>query len=296
MPLGGLKWEDEEDSSKNYENRGSHVKVYHYVKHKHRHFKKLKKKHLPGIAGEIFDFAFAFIIAWLFIQFLGIVLGTGAPLVVVESESMVHEGVAWEEWHYQNNLNPDSYPFAGGMNIGDIILVKGDDPKDIVVGDIIIYTKYDNMQIGGEPIIHRVVGVVEFKGGKVSETTGAVSYEEPLIKVPCTSEAGYTPREIGDIYTTTAIQKLYPDLKLQNFRLFITKGDNNAQTDQCPAGVISFPVHEDLVQGRAKFDIPYLGYVKLGLVCAFNGIRGDMCDCRCWWPASSPKCCAKNGI
>ena len=295
MPLGGLDWEDEEDSSKNYDDKGAHVKVYHYVKHKHRHFKTLKKRHLPGFAGEIFDFAFAFLIAWLFIQFLGIVLGTGAPLVVVESESMVHESIAWETWHYENNLNPQSYPFGGGMNIGDIILVKGDDPDDIEIGDIVIYTKYDNRQIGGEPIIHRITGIVEFENSKVTNTIGAVDYEETLIKTPCSDEDGYTLARINEIYTRDAVRQLYPELDLNNFRLFFTKGDNNAQEDQCSSGMISFPIHEDLIQGRAKFDIPYLGYVKLGLVCAVNGIRGDMCSCRCWWPASSPKCCAQNG-
>jgi signal peptidase I len=294
MPLGGLKWEDEEGSSHQFENRGAHVKVYHYVKHKHRHFRKLKRQHLPGVAGEIFSFLFAFLIAWLFIQGLGWILNTGTPLVVVESESMVHAG-EWSSWHLDQGLSPSAYPFGGGMGIGEIVLVKGDEVKDIVVGDVIIYTKYDPRSIGGEPIIHRVVGIAEFSGGRVSETIGAVVYEDNLLKTPCSSDDGYTPREIGLMYNTNAISSIYPDINLESFRLFFTKGDNNAIEDQCKTGLISFPIHGDLVQGRAKFGIPYLGYVKLGLVCAYNAVRGDVCSCRCWWPATNPKCCRGDG-
>jgi signal peptidase I len=290
MPLGGLEWEDEEGSSDDYKDRGAHIKVYHYVKHKHRHFKKLKAQHLPGIAGEIFSFLFAFLIAWLFIQGLGWMLGTPTPLVVVESESMVHTSSDWKDWHLANNLNPSNYGFRGGMGIGDIILSKGDNTDDLEVGDVIIYTKYDSQTIGGEPIIHRIVGIVEFRDMRVDETIGAVEYKNNTIMTPCSQSKGYTPRDIGMVYSTETVRELYPDLDLENFRLFITKGDNNVIEDQCISGRIAFPIHEDFVQGRAKFDIPYLGYVKLGIVCAFNAIRGDVCSSRCWWSARNPKC------
>jgi signal peptidase I len=289
MPLGGIKWEDEEGSSEDFKDRGSHVQVYHYVKHKHRHFTKLKRTYLPGAAGEIFSFLFAFLIAWLFIQGLGWMLGTTTPLVVVESESMIHTSDSWDDWHLDNAINPSKYGFGGGMNIGDIILVKGDNTDDLVVGDVIIYTKYDSRTIGGEPIIHRIVGIVEFKDRKIDSVLGSVEYVDEHILMPCGGE-GYTPRDIGTIYTTSTVQKYYPDMDLENFRLFITKGDNNGVEDQCGSSLIAYPIHEDLVQGRAKFDIPLLGYVKLGLVCAYNGVRGDMCSHRCWWAASNPKC------
>jgi signal peptidase I len=312
MPLGGLKWEDEEGSSREFNDRGAHVKVYHYVKHKQRHFRKLKRQHLPGVAGEIFSFLFAFLIAWLFIQGLGWILNTGTPLVVVESESMIHRG-DWSSWHLDQGLSPSAYPFGGGMEIGDIVLVKGDDPKDIEIGDVIIFTGMRGSLKQGslerlntptaEPIIHRVVGIIEITDAQISQESikGAVSLEGGYIKTSCNKETGYSIEELSNIYNKADFY--YPqDLSLSNTRLFITKGDDNLIEDQCltkngesrVVGV-SFPVHQNLVQGRAKFGIPYLGYVKLGLVCAYNAVRGDVCSCRCWWPATNPKCCRGDG-
>ena len=187
MPLGGIKWRDEEekDFPKTKEDKGAseqkvkeqrdnkpedkkpeieglpqvdpdaapHVRAYQYIHQKHHHVRRIKKQYLPGIAGEIFDFFFAVLIAWLIIQLLGGVLATTTPLVVVESESMVHSS-NWEEWHVNEGLSPSSYGFTGGMGIGDIIVVKGDDVKDINVGDVIVYTKFAYGAIGGEPVIH----------------------------------------------------------------------------------------------------------------------------------------------
>ncbi len=269
---------------------GPHVKAYHFIRKKHKEAKRLKGKYFPGFAGEVFSFLFALLIAWLFIQFLGWALATPAPLVVVESESMIHT-TGWDQWPYNQNLNPDSFGFDGGMNVGDIVLVKGDEPGDYNVGDVIVYTKYDLSLIGGEPIIHRVIGILDVNGTQV-KTEGAVSYSGGMIVTPCDSRSAYTLDEIRAIYTNPAIIKLFPGISTDSYRLFITKGDNNAIEDQCKtASLISFPVHEELVQGRAKIDIPYLGYVKLGLVCAYRYASGSACECRCWWPANHPKCC-----
>lgn len=277
---------------KKLEEDAPHVKAYRYVKDKHKEVTRWKRKTFPGVAGEVVSFLFALLVAWLFIQGLGWALGTPSPLVVVESESMVHGG-SWEQWYFDNNLNPDA--LGGALNVGDIILVKGDDPKDMEVGDVIVYTKYGRSAIGGEPIIHRIVGIAEIDGSEVS-TEGAVIYEGGELITPCDGENGwssrYTLKEIRDLYRTEPIERLYPDIGLDEFRVFITKGDANRIEDQCLAtDLISYPVHECLLHGRAKFDIPYLGYVKLGLVCVYRGLTGNVCPCTCWWAADHPKCC-----
>lgn len=284
-----------------------HEKVYNYVKDKHKEYKRLKVRYLPGIVGEIFDFLLAVAIAYVLIQGLGGLLNTSSPLVVVESESMIHNG-DWTKWPNDHNLTPSSYGFGGGLSIGDIIVVKGDNPADIQVGDVVVYSKYGQGMIGGEPVIHRVVGIVDVNGQE-TEAYGIAKYYQNStdlwagkIVFPCTNRNSiYYLSAIKEIYSNEAIQKSFPGMNMEKFRFFITKGDNenNKEADQCLVEdsmgnvfpVISYPVHERLIIGRAKFDIPYLGYVKLGLVCAFNSVRGNVCGCRCWWPADHPKCC-----
>jgi len=312
MPIGGISWEGEEKPGDEVEKsqaekagqphkKAPHKRAISYLQDKKEKVEKLKSKYMPGLIGEIFSFLFALLLAYLFIQGLGYILNTGSPLVVVESESMVHEG-AWETWHEGLGLAPEDYAFGGGMGIGDIILVKGDDTDDIVVGDVIVYTKLECDRLaGGEAIIHRVVGIVDVKGGIV-ETSGAVSYEDGVVKTPCNSGAGddlgYSLAEIKERFSDPQVP-LFRDFETDDFRLFITKGDNNKREDQCLRAEdkceISYPVHENMVIGRAKVDVPYLGYVKLGLVCGFNYLTGNACDSRCWWGANHPRCDALNG-
>jgi len=315
MPLGGLPWRKDVESedptkpdkrtAKDIEaekklkeagkepqvdpNAAPHVKVYQIVRQKHHQVKKLKKHYFPGIWGEIVSFIFAFLVAWAVIQLLGWMLGTPNPLVVVESESMLHH-TGWETWYSSKGISTDGY---NAINVGDIIVVKGDNPRDMQLGDVIIYTKYGSIIIGGEPVIHRVIGIVDISGSSV-QTQGVISYENGSIITPCNPMSKYTLNEIRNLYSTDAVTKIFPgiDKNLDDFRIFITKGDNNAIEDQCrTANMISYPVHERLIQGRAKFDLPYVGYVKLGLVCAFRYATGNACNCRCWWSADHPNCC-----
>ena len=68
-----------------------HKKVITNVKKRKKQASELKKRWMPGAIGEIFTFLFALLLAYLFIQTMGYMLNTSLPLVVVESESMVHE-------------------------------------------------------------------------------------------------------------------------------------------------------------------------------------------------------------
>lgn len=314
MPIGGLKWRDEEEGKKpdkpedqkanGAENKAEeplptvdpnaapHVKVYQYVHRKHHHIKRLKKHYFPGIAGEIVSFLFAFLVAWVVIQMLGWVLNTSNPLVVVESESMIHKSTWDASWYDNQGISANGF---NPINIGDIIVVKGDNPKDITLGDVIVYTRYGGMTIGGEPVIHRVVGIADISGSGV-QTQGTVKFEDGKIVTPC-GNSTYSLDELRSLYSNDAIAKLYPNIKneLDSFRVFITKGDNNQNEDQCRWAFISYPVHQQLVQGRTKFDLPYVGYVKLGLVCAIRYATGNVCGCRCWWSADNPSCCKTTG-
>jgi signal peptidase I len=75
---------------------------------------------------------------------LGLVLHTDTPLVTVTSESM-------EPTYYGSNR-----PKMGGtLDIRkDMLIIKGEDPKNIQVGDTIVFNRKNNK---GVPIVHRVV-------------------------------------------------------------------------------------------------------------------------------------------
>lgn len=264
--------------------------VIEHVSNLNKKVTKIKHKWLPGVIGEIFTFLFAFLLAYLFIQGMGFILNTSSPLVVVESESMIHSS-NWEGWHLGHGLDPKTYGFDGGMGVGDIIIVKGDDVYDINIGDVIIYQKLAcESNTGGEPIIHRIVGIVNVDGENVN-TLGVVKFEEGKIKTPCRDySSSYDLDEIKERYSDESVFK---DFDTNKFRLFITKGDGNEKEDQCRKNNhcdISYPIHNKLVVGRAKFDIPWLGYIKLGLVCGINYMTGNACSSKCWWTRDHPRC------
>jgi len=109
----------------------------------------------------ILDFILAFVIVrFVFFPFLGLVLSTSLPLVVIESGSMEHKGdfEAWwqdhGEWYVENNLTKENFlewSFKNGLDKGDIVAVKG--MENYQPGDIIIFkTSFQRT-----PIIHRII-------------------------------------------------------------------------------------------------------------------------------------------
>ena len=126
------------------------------------------------------------LIAFVIIKFLvypglGFVLSTGNPVVAVVSCSMEHgatncggdaeprlcgrtyeDGKSdfdsyWERcgrWYEDNGImmeNFSDFRFSGGFNKGDLMILKGTDPEDLEVGDVIVFRSG-----GNEPIIHRI--------------------------------------------------------------------------------------------------------------------------------------------
>jgi signal peptidase I len=190
------------------------------------------------------------------------------PLVVVTSESMVHQSGdnSWSTWLLSHGYQKDAVdglPLSWGFNMGDMILVK--DPH-AALGDVIIYERdLDHLQFSTrDPIIHRVVGVAHVANYSFSGSEGTLDCFDAqklrdnidMVRA-CQTKTGHCP------YTR------YPSSG--DFRFFITKGDNNEGTDQCNKRLnISYPVTDAQVTGRALLRLPYLGWPKLLLNLLFR--------------------------
>ncbi|MBW2987115.1 signal peptidase I [Candidatus Woesearchaeota archaeon] len=141
------------------------------------------------------------ILAFVIIKFLvypglGLLLGTNYPIVAVVSGSMDHHLTSSGEicgnypMNYDNNLQDfwtvcgswyeeigitsqqfQEFSFKNGFRRGDIIVLKGKDPKDINIGDVIVFSA-NNPRIKSDPIIHRVVDSTETEGTYIFQTKG----------------------------------------------------------------------------------------------------------------------------
>ncbi|MFH0861884.1 MAG: hypothetical protein V1875_02535 [Candidatus Altiarchaeota archaeon] len=196
------------------------------------------------------------------------------PLVVVTSESMVHESgdMSWSTWMTDRGMSHaliSAFPMSGGFNVGDMIVVR--DPES-GLGDIIIYERdLDHLTFTSrDPIIHRVVGVAHVKDYGISGVEGTLDCFsgqtlQPYIQTirACQGGRGYCP---------------YPRLpEGGDFKLFITKGDHNEGSDQCNSRLnISYPVNSAQVTGRAFIRLPYLGWPKLALSIIFRLLSGQL--------------------
>ena len=118
------------------------------------------------------------ILAFVLIKFvvypgLGFLLSTSHPIVAVVSSSMEHDQNldGWwinnQEWYLSKDINKQDFidfPFTNGFNRGDIMILYGKEPKDIKIGDVIVFTSNRP-----DPIIHRVV---EKRDGYYFQTKG----------------------------------------------------------------------------------------------------------------------------
>ena len=128
------------------------------------------------------------LLAFIIIKFLvypglGLVLGTGYPIVAVVSSSMEHP-VGFDEWWDSPSCNDQTsqgqllevfgidktefldFPFTGGFNKGDIMILYI--PKILKIGDILTF----NANTRNDPIIHRIVGVKEQNSKMYYQTKG----------------------------------------------------------------------------------------------------------------------------
>lgn len=145
------------------------------------------------------------VVAYLFIVFifypgLGLLLNTSYPLVAVVSGSMEHMKIShdnninphlcgfqysetdyfvdfdeyWEicgNWYEIKNItkqNFSNFNFKNGFNKGDLIFIYGTKPKNLKIGDVIVFKS----NIRPEPIIHRIVDINEINGELIFTTKG----------------------------------------------------------------------------------------------------------------------------
>ncbi len=131
------------------------------------------------------------VIRYLFYPLLGLVLGTGYPIVAVVSESMehgLHNGVICGQdaadfresfanywlycgtWYEKKGITKEQFrefPFPNGFDKGDVIILWRAGENNLKAGDILIF-KSDRPQ----PIIHRIVKVKVEDGNYLYQTKG----------------------------------------------------------------------------------------------------------------------------
>lgn len=121
-----------------------------------------------SLASWIANVVVAFILIYFIVYpGLGFLLSTKLPVVAVVSSSMEHHDYSFDDWwennykdYYRFNITKKDFAkfsFKNGFNKGDIMVIYGTEPKDIKVGDVLVYRS----SASGNPIIHRVVEVKE---------------------------------------------------------------------------------------------------------------------------------------
>jgi signal peptidase I len=214
--------------------------------HKEKEVKKPKTMlgklwHFIWYDNSIYSWILNIVLAVIIIKFivypgLGLLFGTGFPVVAVVSSSMEHNE-SFDSWWVNNQgfyngfgINKEqfsNFDFKNGFNKGDIIILIGKKPEDINVGNVIVFQSNKPY-----PIIHRVINK------KVS------SFETK-----------------GDNNNGQIREYFDPNTKmLRNFPV----------GKEIPSGWIMMLdetniTHKQLV-GKAVLKIPYLGYIKIGFV------------------------------
>jgi len=144
------------------------------------------------------------VLAFVLIKFLiypglGLLFGTSYPIVAVISSSMEHDGEfdQWwhtqEDWYVQQGISEatfSEFPFRNGFRKGDIMVLVGRGPDQILVGDVIVFAS----TLRPEPIIHRVVGKDQSQGTWVFQTKGdhnleSFPFEEHILPAQIYGEA-----------------------------------------------------------------------------------------------------------
>ncbi|KYK24218.1 signal peptidase I [Thermoplasmatales archaeon SG8-52-4] len=224
--------------------------------------KKIKTKFLKfwrstdGKISLIRDIFIALILVLIILTALWAYTGQwfGAPMVAIESGSMMHEN--------------EPFGRLGTIDAGDMVfLVKVDSISDIVTraakdpnnynygdyGDVIVYRPYGKTD--RDQIIHRAIYWVDY-------------YEET---------GTYSVQGDPNNQNVTSINK--PEIGLHNYvpenphSGYITKGDNpktNTECDQVSREICLDLIRIDWVSGKARGELPWIGTLNL----LFNDIIG----------------------
>ncbi len=128
---------------------------------------------------SIWSWVVNIVLAFILIKFiiypgLGFMFQTSYPVVAVVSSSMEHEGsfddwwesnaicsgqtCTQEQWYLLKEINEETFKtfkFKNGFNKGDIMVLFGTEPKNIKIGDVLVFQSREKP----DPIIHRVVEI-----------------------------------------------------------------------------------------------------------------------------------------
>ena len=197
--------------------------------------------------------------------------GNWPPMVVIESNSMMHGD--------DSNI--------GTIDTGDLVLVKSiDNRKDITTyvegkkigyktygtyGDVIIFRKNG---LDDTPVIHRaVVWIVYNASGHNND--GSLqdygSFDIPSLGLYDITKfwiEDYTPKHFNLTIDLTLILKNFRNVNQEPHGGFLTKGDYNPQIDQLSSladreGRPVEPIKPDWIVGKAEGELPWFGLIKL---------------------------------
>lgn len=156
-----------------------------------------------SLGSYILNFLLAFVlIKYIFFPGIGFLLDTNYPIVAVVSGSMEHKIVngqicsvqfqdsrnqnldydSWWEYcgsYYQSNYglskeNFSNFKYSNGLNIGDVMILRGKDPSNIKPGEILVFIpEQREFYLNKGPVIHRVMKVEKNEtGGYIFQTKG----------------------------------------------------------------------------------------------------------------------------
>lgn len=219
-----------------------------------------------------------------------------APLVVVESGSMMHGPYRGGKIGDPTGWGNPPFGRIGTIDPGDLVLVKDvDEVTDVETafgsgsrggygghGDVIVFKPFGST---GTPIIHRAMLLVE------ASPEGCTPQVDCTYRVPeaCAPEFTEYVRSIqGTVEAlcqgtmdpiTILLERDGLELKMTNYPCdqcgpfytsFLTRGDNNDHNDQlaqeggrCNTSCNSPPVRLEWVIGKARGEVPWFGMIKL---------------------------------
>ena len=148
-----------------------------------------------------------FCVKFVFFPFIGVILGTDYPIVAIVTGSMEHkltdnfsicdsENVGLEDknldvsefWkycgkYYEDNFDIteeefEEFDYSGGLNVGDVLILKEAKIENIEVGDVIVFVPQDKVKGVSRffskygPVVHRVIKLHKKEDGVYFQTKG----------------------------------------------------------------------------------------------------------------------------
>jgi signal peptidase I/ribosomal protein L40E len=126
--------------------------------------------------------SFLLVLGALYLGIMGglmVLLMTDSPLRSVYSDSMNHRtvGDGWRAVFEERGVSTSNFPLQGGFAKGDLLLIRGVDPAEIRVGDVVVYEGSRGL------IVHRVLEIrSDEKGNLTFQTKGDanIPFDAPI--------------------------------------------------------------------------------------------------------------------